>query len=127
MPYLQKQMIRPYYICKRAQKAACDPIRRMNTPVNVLGICGSLRAASFNRGLLRAAVELAPAGVTIETFDLSPIPPYNQDQENTPPPAVVEFKASILAADAILFATPEYNYSIPGVLKNAIDWASRPY
>ena len=65
--------------------------------------------------------------MTVEIFDLSGIPPYNQDDEATPPAIVTEFKARIRAADAILFATPEYNYSIPGVLKNAIDWASRPY
>ena len=99
----------------------------MDTPITVLGICGSLRKLSINRGLLRAAQQLAPEGVTVETFDLSGIPPFNQDDEATPPAIVTEFKARIRAADAILFATPEYNYSIPGVLKNAIDWASRPY
>jgi chromate reductase len=99
----------------------------MDTPITVLGICGSLRKLSINRGLLRAAQQLAPEGVTVETFDLSGIPPYNQDDEATPPAIVTEFKARIRTADAILFATPEYNYSIPGVLKNAIDWASRPY
>ena len=99
----------------------------MDSPITVLGICGSLRKASVNRGLLRAAQQLAPPGVTVETFDLQGIPLYNQDDEGNPPPIVTEFKARIRAADAILFATPEYNYSIPGVLKNAIDWASRPY
>ena len=99
----------------------------MDKPITVLGICGSLRKLSVNRGLLRAARQLAPAGVTVETFDLLGIPPYNQDDEANPPALVTEFKARIRAADAILFATPEYNYSIPGVLKNAIDWASRPY
>jgi chromate reductase len=99
----------------------------MDTPITVLGICGSLRKLSINRGLLRAAHQLAPEGVSVETFDLSGIPPYNQDDEATPPAIVAEFKARIRAADAVLFATPEYNYSIPGVLKNAIDWASRPY
>jgi chromate reductase len=99
----------------------------MDTPITVLGICGSLRKLSINRGLLRAAQQLAPEGVTVETFDLSGIPPFNQDDEATPPAIVTEFKVRIRAADAILFATPEYNYSIPGVLKNAIDWASRPY
>jgi chromate reductase len=95
--------------------------------MKVLGFAGSLRAGSFNRGLLRAAVELAPAGMEIETFDIAGIPPFNQDQEAQPPQAVRDFKARIRAADAILIATPEYNYSIPGVLKNAIDSASRPY
>ena len=99
----------------------------MDTPITVLGICGSLRKLSINRGLLRAARELAPQGVAIDTFDLLGIPPFNQDDEANPPALVTEFKARIRAADAILFATPEYNYSIPGVLKNAIDWASRPY
>jgi chromate reductase len=99
----------------------------MDTPITVLGICGSLRKLSINRGLLRAARQLAPEGVTVETFDLLGIPPFNQDDEANPPALVTEFKARIRAADAILFATPEYNYSIPGVLKNAIDWASRPY
>jgi chromate reductase len=96
-------------------------------PINILGIAGSLRKESLNRALLRAAVEMAPEGVAIETFDLSGIPPYNGDEEMNPPSAVAELKARIRAADAILFSTPEYNYSIPGVLKNAIDWASRPY
>ncbi len=99
----------------------------MDTPITILGISGSLRKLSINSGLLRAARELAPEGVTIETFDLTGIPPFNQDDEATPPARVTEFKARIRAADAILFSTPEYNYSIPGVLKNAIDWASRPY
>lgn len=99
----------------------------MDTPIAVLGICGSLRKLSVNRGLLRAARQLAPEGVTVEPFDLLGIPPYNQDDEANPPALVTEFKRRIRAADAILFATPEYNYSIPGVLKNAIDWASRPY
>jgi chromate reductase len=99
----------------------------MDKPIAILGICGSLRKLSINRGLLRVARQVAPEGVTVEPFDLLGIPPYNQDDEATPPAIVTEFKARIRAADAILFATPEYNYSIPGVLKNAIDWASRPY
>jgi chromate reductase len=65
--------------------------------------------------------------VTLDIFDIADIPLFNQDDEQTLPPAVMEFKARVRAADAVLFATPEYNYSIPGVLKNAIDWASRPY
>jgi chromate reductase len=93
----------------------------------ILGIAGSLRKDSYNRAALRAAAQLLPEGVTLEIFDLDGIPPYNQDEEAHPPARVAEFKARIRAADAILFVTPEYNYSIPGVLKNAIDWASRPY
>jgi chromate reductase len=99
----------------------------MAEPVNILGIAGSLRVESYNRAALRAAVKLAPPGVAIEVFELDGIPPFNQDEERKPPPKVADFKARIRDADAILIATPEYNYSIPGVLKNAIDWASRPY
>ncbi|HEV3200884.1 MAG TPA: NAD(P)H-dependent oxidoreductase [Bryobacteraceae bacterium] len=99
----------------------------MAKPLSILGIAGSLRKGSYNRGLLRAAQQLAPEGVSVESFDLDGIPPYNQDDDATPPALVTDFKARIRAADAILFVTPEYNYSMPGVLKNAIDWASRPY
>lgn len=95
--------------------------------VRILGISGSLRKGSFNSGLVRAAAELLPDNVTFETFDLSPIPLYNADHDGeAAPEAVRSLKARIAAADALLIATPEYNYSIPGVLKNAIDWASRP-
>jgi chromate reductase len=97
--------------------------------LRVLGIAGSLRKASFNRGLIRAAQEVASSRMDIETFDrLGDIPPYNDDvlQEEGVPPVVQEFKDRIRAADALLIATPEYNYGVPGVLKNAIDWASRP-
>src|SRR5208283_2041355 len=93
----------------------------------ILGIAGSLRQGSYNRSALRAAARLVPEGVTLEIFDLDGIPPFNQEEENPPPARVAEFKARIRAADAVLFVTPEYNYSIPGVLKNALDWASRPY
>ena len=93
----------------------------------ILGIAGSLRKQSYNRSALRAAVALAPPGVTIETFELDGIPGFSQDEEQQPPAKVVELKQRVRAADAILFVTPEYNYSMPGVLKNAIDWASRPY
>jgi chromate reductase len=99
----------------------------MNTPITILGIAGSLRAGSFNRAALVAAQSLVPDGARIEIFELKGIPPFNQDEDQHPPAIVSELKARIRAADAILFATPEYNYSIPGVLKNAIDWASRPY
>lgn len=95
--------------------------------MKVLGIVGSLRKASFNKALMAAAREIAPADVAIDVFDLEGIPPYNQDLDPQPPPIVTELKSRIRASDAILVATPEYNYSIPGVLKNAIDWASRPY
>jgi chromate reductase, NAD(P)H dehydrogenase (quinone) len=99
----------------------------MPTPINVLGFAGSLRRASTNRGLLRAAAEVLPAGMTLEVFDLAPIPLYNADIEAAGVPDSVKlFKQLLASADAILIATPEYNYSIPGVLKNAIDWASRP-
>src|SRR5208283_2947388 len=99
----------------------------MNTPLTILGIAGSLRKTSYNRAALRAAQELVPPGVRLEIFDLEGIPLFNQDEEGPPPERVGQFKSRIRAADAILFVTPEYNYSIPGVLKNAIDWASRPY
>jgi chromate reductase len=92
-----------------------------------LGIAGSLRRASYNRGLLSATVEVAPAGIAIDVFELGGIPLYNQDVEDAgEPPSVVAFKTAIAEADALLVATPEYNHGVPGVLKNAIDWASRP-
>lgn len=94
--------------------------------LNILGIVGSLRKASYNRAALKAAQELVPVGAVLELIELHDIPVFDQDGEMKPPASVLEFKRQILAADAILFATPEYNYSIPGVLKNAIDWASRP-
>ena len=99
----------------------------MNNPIRILGIAGSLRRGSYNRGTLKAAAELAPEGATIEIFELDGIPGFNQDEEQNPPEKVAELKRKIREADAILFVTPEYNYSVPGVLKNAIDWASRPY
>lgn len=100
----------------------------MKNKLKVLGLAGSLRAGSYNRAVLKAAQKLAPAEMDIEIFErLGDIPLFNEDKENNPPEAVSELKNKIKAADAILFVTPEYNYSIPGVLKNAIDWASRPY
>ena len=96
-------------------------------PVRILGIAGSLRRTSYNRAALRAATSLVPDGATLEVFELDGIPGFNQDDEGRPPGRVVELKRSIRAADAVLIVTPEYNYSVPGVLKNAIDWASRPY
>jgi len=95
--------------------------------LKILGISGSLRQGSYNTGALRAAVESAPEGVEIEVFDISGFPGFSQDDEQNPPEKVTEFKQKIREADAILFCSPEYNYSVPGVLKNAIDWASRPY
>jgi len=95
--------------------------------LKILGIAGSLRKASYNRGALRAAQQLCPEGATLEVFELDGIPPFNQDEEQKAPARVVELKKKIREADAILFVTPEYNYGLPGVLKNAIDWASRPY
>ncbi|HSE15873.1 MAG TPA: NAD(P)H-dependent oxidoreductase [Pyrinomonadaceae bacterium] len=99
----------------------------MSKPVRILGIAGSLRRESYNRAALRAATQLVPEGATIDVFELDDIPGFNQDNEQNPPAKVAELKRRIREADAILFVTPEYNYSIPGVLKNAIDWASRPY
>lgn len=96
--------------------------------MNVLGISGSLRAASFNTALLRTAAELAPAGMKIEAYQgMGELPPYNEDVRVAGPPRLVtELKERVAAADALLFATPEYNYAPPGVLKNLIDWVSRP-
>jgi len=94
----------------------------------VLALSGSLRARSFNTAALHAAQELAPEGMTITLYEgMSDLPPYNRDVEQAGyPPPVADLHAQIRAADALLIATPEYNYSIPGVLKNAIDWATRP-
>jgi chromate reductase len=100
----------------------------MADETKIFGIAGSLREGSFNRSLLRAAAELAPDGMRIDIFDrLGEIPGFNQDEETQAPDAVVDMKRRIRAADGVLIVTPEYNYSIPGVLKNAIDWASRPF
>ena len=99
----------------------------MDKKVRILGFAGSLRKQSYNKAILAAAVEMVSENTTLEVFDLEGIPPFNQDLERQPPDRVKEFKSRIRAADAILIATPEYNYSIPGVLKNAIDFASRPY
>jgi len=95
--------------------------------ITVLGICGSLRAGSYNKAALRTAIELKPLGMTIETADIGSFPLYNEDvrAQGFPPP-VERFRRQIVVADGLLFVTPEYNYSISGVLKNAIDWASRP-
>ena len=94
----------------------------------IAGIAGSLRRQSFNRGLLRAAVELAPAGTTVEPLSIDDIPLYNADLEQAEgiPAAVERLKDAIASADGLLLVTPEYNNGIPGVFKNVIDWASRP-
>ncbi|KAL8542125.1 hypothetical protein ACS0TY_003111 [Phlomoides rotata] len=98
--------------------------------IKIVGLCGSLRKASYNRGLLRAAIDVSKSmnGLEIEYVDISPLPFLNTDLEvNGTFPLVVEaFRQKILDADSVLFASPEYNYSITGPLKNAIDWASRP-
>ena len=95
--------------------------------VRILGISGSLRRSSFNSAGLRAAAELAPAGMSIEIHEIGDLPLYNDDVRAAGFPApVAALRAKIKAADGLLFATPEYNYSTSGVLKNAIDWASRP-
>ena len=93
----------------------------------VLGFAGSLRKDSFNRALLRAAQKFAPPEVDVEIFEIDSLPLYNQDEESSLPSVVRSFKEKIESADAVLMVTPEYNYSVSGVLKNAIDWASRPY
>jgi len=95
--------------------------------INILAISGSLRKESFNTSLLRAAQKAVSSNVEITIFDISHLPFFNQDTEYEPNPAVASFKAAIAGADGILFATPEFNYSMPGVLKNAIDVASRPW
>lgn len=92
-----------------------------------IAISGSLRKDSFNTRLLHAAQELAGEGVKIEQFDISSLPFYNQDLESSFPEEAQKLKDAIIASDGVIFFTPEYNRSIPGVLKNAIDWASRPY
>lgn len=99
----------------------------MDKKVNILGFAGSLRKESYNKLLLKAAQELIPSPATLEIFDLKEIPLYNQDEESHLPASVALFKKKVKEADAILIATPEYNYSVPGVLKNALDWGSRPW
>ena len=109
-------------------EARSPPLEDHVADLEVLGIAGSLRAASYNRALLRAARELAPPGMSLRSFEgLREIPPYDGDVEvaGVPPP-VAALKQAVEAAGAVLIATPEYNHSIPGVLKNALDWASRP-
>lgn len=98
-----------------------------NGKLKILGFSGSLRKGSYNSGALRAAVELCPDEAEIEICPIGDLPLFSEDLEQDPPQSIIDLKAKIRAADAILFATPEYNYSVPGVLKNAIDCASRPY
>jgi chromate reductase, NAD(P)H dehydrogenase (quinone) len=101
--------------------------RQRNFPFEVVGFAGSLREGSFNRALLRAAVELAPSTLRIVEHDLKALPLYNADVEATVVPAsVADLRDAVRRADALLIATPEYNHGVPGVLKNAIDWLSRP-
>lgn len=95
--------------------------------IKILSFAGSLRKDSYNKALLHAASEMLPDNTELEIFDLEGIPLFNQDIDPLTIATIKEFKAKIKAADALIIATPEYNYSIPGVLKNAIDWASRPY
>lgn len=100
----------------------------MNNPIDILALSGSLRADSFNAKLLEAAKKLAPAGAGIETYDYRDVPLYDGDLEVRDYPAAARrLKARIRKADALLIATPEYNFSVPGVLKNVLDWVSRPY
>lgn len=95
--------------------------------ISIVALAGSLRQGSFNRALLRAAQELAPDGMVIDIFDLAPIPLYNGDVEaQGDPEGVADLKNAIRAADGVLMATPEYNHGVPAVMKNAVDWASRP-
>jgi chromate reductase len=95
--------------------------------LTILGFAGSLRRGSYNRALLRAAAELAPEGMTIAIFDLAEVPLYNGDVEaEGDPQSVARLKQAIAAADGVLMATPEYNHGVPAVMKNAVDWASRP-
>lgn len=95
--------------------------------LKIVALCGSLRRESYNKALLKAAVESVPNTAEIEILEIGHLPLFNQDFEEDLPPEVEKFKDKIKSADAVLFVSPEYNYSIPGVLKNAIDWGSRPY
>lgn len=92
----------------------------------ILAISGSLRKDSYNTTVLKNAVKIAPEGIEVEIFDIHDVPLYNEDIESPLPEAVVQLKQKIEEADAVLFASPEYNYSITGVLKNILDWGSRP-
>ncbi len=98
----------------------------MEQPIKVLAFAGSLRRGSYNKALIRAAVNVKPDSMSIEVFDLEGIPPFNEDLISVAPAKVIEFKNKIRSSDALLIAIPEYNFSVSGVLKNALDWASRP-
>ena len=99
----------------------------MADQITILGIAGSLRKDSYNKAAMRTAQALCPEGARLEIYDIAGLPLFNQDEEKNPTPKVSEFKQKIRAADAILLVTPEYNYGVPGVMKNALDVASRPY
>ena len=99
----------------------------MADPITILAIAGSLRRDSYNKSALRTAQGLCPEGARLEIYDIAGLPLFNQDEERNPTPKVTDFKQKIRAADAILISTAEYNYGLPGVLKNAIDCDSRPY
>ncbi len=99
----------------------------MAKKTKILAFGGSLRKGSYNKALLKGAIKLAPDDALVTEFDIKDIPIFNQDLESRLPESVSEFKREIREADAVLIVTPEYNYSIPGFIKNAIDWASRPY
>jgi chromate reductase len=107
-----------------AVPAVNDYTLTISAPLQILGIAGSLRRQSFNRAALRAATKLLPAGVTLDIFELDGIPGFNQDDEQNPPPKVVDLKKRVRSAS---FRYSGIHYSVPGVLKNAIDWVSRPY
>ena len=99
----------------------------MSKPIHVFAMAGSLRERSLNRALLRTAAEVLPDSMTLDIYDLMPLPMFNSDVERAGvPESVQDFHRRMVAADALLIATPEYNFSVPGVLKNALDWASRP-
>lgn len=99
----------------------------MSTPLRIAGVCGSLRGKSYNRYALKAAGESMPEGMTLEIAEIDEIPMYNQDTQERDgfPPPVLQLREAIAQADGLVIATPEYNFSVPGVLKNAIDWLSR--
>lgn len=95
--------------------------------LKILGICGSLRKGSYNMTILKAAQKLVPENVEIEIAEIGDLPLFNQDMEADPPASVLRFREQIKNADALLFASPEHNYSVTAVLKNALEWGSRPY